>query len=64
VRGADTDRHALAPEAPGLHAVSLGLASLYDDDHALLAQGMIVYDALYAWAKARDERHAWRPEAP
>src|SRR5512143_1141167 len=25
VRGADTDRHALAPEAAGLHAISLGL---------------------------------------
>jgi hypothetical protein len=64
VRGADTDRHALAPEAAGLHAISLGLASLYEDDHALLAQGMTLYDALYAWAKsAQGERHAWRPEA-
>lgn len=62
VRGADTDRHDLAPEASGLHAISLGLAALIDDDHALLAQGMFVYDALYAWAKtARGERHAWRP---
>ena len=62
VRGADTDRHDLAPEAAGLHALSLGLTTLYDDDHALLAQGLVVYDALYAWAtKARGERHDWRP---
>ncbi len=62
VRGADTDRHDIAPEAAGLHAISLGLSARYADDLALLAQGMIVYDALYAWAtSARDERHAWTP---
>jgi hypothetical protein len=62
VRGADTDRHAMAPEAAGLHAISLGLAHNYDDDHALLQQGLVIYDALYAWAKhARGERHAWTP---
>lgn len=60
VRGADTDRHDLAPEAAGLHALSLGLSMTHEDDHALLAQGMIVYDALYAWAaRGRGERHAW-----
>lgn len=65
VRGADTDRHALAPEAAGLHAISLGLAQNYTDDHALLAQGLIVYDALHAWASAPDQpRHAWTPGAP
>jgi hypothetical protein len=64
VRGADTDRHDLAPEAAGLHAISLGLALTYDDDHALLAQGMILYDALYAWCiRGQGERHAWRPTA-
>lgn len=62
IRGADTDRHTLAPEAAGLHALSLGLCATYDDDHALLAQGMIVYDAFYAWAtRARGERHDWKP---
>jgi hypothetical protein len=62
VRGADTDRHELAPEAAGLHAISIGLAHNHDDDHALLRQGMVIYDALYAWAtRARDERHAWTP---
>lgn len=62
VRGADTDRHGIAAEAAGLHAISLGLAHNYDDDPALLQQGLVIYDALYAWAKhARGERHAWAP---
>jgi hypothetical protein len=62
VRGADTDRHQLAPEAAGLHAISLGLAVNHTDDQALLRQGLVVYDALYAWAKhARSQRHDWRP---
>jgi hypothetical protein len=60
VRGADTDRHDLAPQAAGLHAISLGLAALHDDDQVLLEQGLLIYDALYAWARmARGERHAW-----
>jgi len=63
VRGADTDKHHLAPEAAGLHAISLGLSKLHtDDDHALLAEGRVIYDALYAWAHgARGERHDWTP---
>jgi hypothetical protein len=64
VRGADTDRHDLAPEAAGLHALSLGLSVTHTDDQALLKQGLIVYDALYAWAtRAHGERHAWTPGA-
>lgn len=62
VRGADTDRHDLAPESAGLHALSLGMSVTFSDDDALLAQGLIVYDALYAWTtKAKGERHDWRP---
>jgi hypothetical protein len=62
VRGADTDRHDLAPEAAGLHAISLGLADGIEDDHALLDNGMLVYDALYAWAtRAHNVRHNWQP---
>jgi len=62
IRGADTDRHDLAPEAAGLHAISLGLSATNPNDHDLLEQGMAVYDALYAWAtRARGERHAWKP---
>ncbi len=61
VRGADTDRLALAPQAPGLLAVSLGLARLHArDDHAMLAAAMAVYDALYEWCRgAQGERHSW-----
>jgi rhodanese-related sulfurtransferase len=61
VRGADTARPDLAPEAAGLHAVSLGLSALAgDDDHAMIARGFMVYDALFAWLRhAADERHNW-----
>jgi hypothetical protein len=65
VRGADTARHDLAPEAAGLHAISLGLSALAaDDDHRLLRQGFIVYDGLYAWLRfAAAERHNWPAKA-
>jgi rhodanese-related sulfurtransferase len=65
VRGADTARPDLAPEAAGLHAVSLGLSALAgDDDHGLLRQGFIVYDGLYAWLRyAAAERHNWPAKA-
>ncbi len=61
VRGADTARPDLAPEAAGLHAVSLGLSALAgDDDHGLLQRGFMVYDALFAWLRhASEERHNW-----
>ena len=64
VRGADTSRHDLAPEAAGLFAVSIGLSALFADDHEMLRHGMVVYDALYAWARHRqDEAHNWPPAA-
>jgi rhodanese-related sulfurtransferase len=65
VRGADTARPDLAPEAAGLHAVSLGLSALAgDDDHGLLQQGFVVYDGLYAWLRfAAAERHNWPAKA-
>ncbi len=61
VRGADTARNDLAPEAAGLHAISLGLSALAgDDDHGMIARGFMVYDALFAWARhAASERHNW-----
>lgn len=63
VRGADTDRLDLAPQAAGLLAISLGLSRNFADDHEQLAHGMIIYDALYAWAKhVRSERHTWNPQ--
>lgn len=60
VRGADTNKLDLAPEAAGLLAVSLGLSRLFADDLEQLAAGMLVYDALYRWARdATDEVHNW-----
>ena len=51
VRGADTARLELAPQAAGLLAVSLGLSRNFNDDHEMLKHGMVVYDALYSWCK-------------
>ena len=63
VRGADTDRLDLAPQAAGLLAISLGLSRLFPDDHEMLKHGFVVYDALYAWCReAADERHTWNPQ--
>ncbi len=60
IRAADTNRHDLAPEAAGLLAVSVGLSRMHRDDHAQLAAGMTLYDALYRWARdGRDEGHDW-----
>lgn len=64
VRGADTGRLELAPEACGLLAISLGLSRNCSDDHEMLKHGMVVYDALYAWCRdGRDETHTWNPAA-
>ena len=60
VRGADTNRHDLAPEAAGLLAASLGLSRMYRDDLQQLDAGMLLYDAMYRWARdAVDEGHDW-----
>ncbi|MGE0715856.1 MAG: chromate resistance protein ChrB domain-containing protein [Alphaproteobacteria bacterium] len=62
VRGADTARPDLAPEAAGLLAVSLGLSANLPDDLEMLEQGMVLYDALWAWcARLQGERHDWPP---
>ena len=64
VRGADTNRLALAPQAPGLAALSLGLSINFKDDHRMLEHGMVMYDALYAWCKqGKEEIHTWNPGA-
>ncbi len=65
VRGADTARPDLAPEAPGLLAISLGLSRMYANDLEQLDAGMLVYDALYRWARdATDETHNWPTNKP
>jgi len=62
VRGADTDRFELAPQAAGLWAISAGLSQNYQNDLEQLEAGMKVYDALYSWARyAQQERHTWNP---
>jgi hypothetical protein len=62
VRGADRARLDLAPQATGLLAISLALSHNFADDQAMLAQGLVVYDALYAWCRScQGETHDWRP---
>ena len=62
VRGADTSRLDLAPQAAGLLAISLGLSHNFPDDHEMLKQGIVIYDALYAWCQAlQSETHNWPP---
>lgn len=63
VRGADTARLDLAPQASGLLAISLGLSANFTDDHAMLEQGLVIYDALYAWCRSEaGEGHDWKPD--
>jgi hypothetical protein len=60
VRGADTARLDLVPEAAGLLAASLGLSRMYSDDLAQLDAGMALYDAFYRWCRdATSETHNW-----
>ena len=62
VRAADTDRHHLASQSSGLWAISAGLAYNIKDDHQLLQKGMMIYDALYSWAKhLQNEKHTQNP---
>lgn len=60
VRGADTARLDIAPEAAGLLAASLGLSRMYRDDLAQLDAAMSLYDSFYRWARdAANEAHDW-----
>jgi hypothetical protein len=62
VRGADTGRLDLAPQSAGLLAFSLGLSRLHEDDHAMLAAALPLYDALYAWCNwSQGDSHGWNP---
>jgi hypothetical protein len=63
VRAADTDQLQQSPQAAGLLAISLGLGANFPNDQDLLAAGLVVYDALYAWCQSlSEERHGWYPE--
>jgi rhodanese-related sulfurtransferase len=65
VRGADTARPDLAPQAAGLLAVSLGLSRMFADDFDQLEAGLTVYDSLYRWCRdATDETHDWISHTP
>ena len=60
VRGADTARLDLAPQAAGLLAASLGLSRMHKDDLVQLDASFPLYDAFYRWARdAVSETHNW-----
>ena len=62
VRAADTGKPEASPQAHGLLAISLGLSKNFSDDHEMLAQGMVLYDALYSWCLSlQHEAHGWPP---
>jgi hypothetical protein len=56
VRGADTDRLDLVPEAAGLFALATGFRNMmparFPDDTAMLEAEMPMYDALYEFCRA------------
>lgn len=62
IRGADTDRHDLAAQASGLWAISAGLSHNFKSDAEMLQYGMVLYDALFSWAKYhQNEKHTANP---
>lgn len=65
VRGADTGRLDLAPEAAGLLAVAVGFSCLHADDLAQLEAALPVYDALHLRCRdAAHETHNWPSRVP
>jgi len=55
VHGADfPDEMAITAESAGLHAISIGLALVADDDDLMLERASLVYDALYAHLTERE----------
>ncbi|MGN7722349.1 chromate resistance protein ChrB domain-containing protein [Chitinophaga sp. 22620] len=61
VRAADTDRLGLAPQAARLWAISAGLSHNHTNDHEMLEIGKKIYDALYSWARYKqEEKHTWQ----
>ena len=56
VRGADTNRPDLAPEAAGLDSTAIGFRTISKDDFDNIARQFPMYDALYAFCKKRVEQ--------
>lgn len=58
VNGADTDNTLYnQPEGPGLKAIAEGFRHLgFRDDHEILRNEFVVYDALYAFCKKKTEK--------
>jgi hypothetical protein len=55
VHGADfPEEMATTAESAGLHAISIGLALVADDDDLMLERAALVYDALYAQQTERE----------
>jgi hypothetical protein len=61
VRGADTGHPELAPQSPGLLAISQGLSENHHDDHEMLRHGLVMYDALYSWCRKQTATQARTP---
>lgn len=53
VRGADTDDRSLTPESSGLYAAATGFQAICRDDFDNMARQFPMYDALYAYCRAR-----------
>ena len=53
VRGADTDARHLTPESAGLYAAATGFQAISKDDHENMARQFPLYDALYAYCRAK-----------
>jgi len=62
VRTADNETLRQVPEAAGLRAISLGLAGSVRDDQERVAIGLVLYDALYRWARKASAPATVRPE--
>jgi hypothetical protein len=55
VRGADTGRLDLTAQSAGLFAISQGLSRNFRNDSEALGHGLVIYDALYTWARKQAE---------
>jgi len=56
VRGADTPNRSLTPESPGLNSIAAGFRLISKDDFDNMAKQWPMYDALYAYFKAKTKQ--------